>query len=294
MTTAKKLGVTKLSSAAPALQKPLVLLRGLGRTSAFWLDFPRYLSEKANVVMIDLPGGGQSPSLLGRGSIDDLAGDVFFTLEQEGLLGSHLLGISLGGMVAATVAHLAERRSPNRNNAVGSLIIVNSSARYTKQKRIAPVALVKMFWQLLKPRLYHRNFSNYLVSKNCLALHPQLPEVWDGLWRAEKIRKLPVFRQLLAAAKFLGEQVYREMQTPVLFLASEQDDLVSWTNSIALWHTVKGAQLKTYKVAGHDLTTELPGKVAADILTFCLQNETVKEQGFDGQNSIEFSKHVFT
>lgn len=294
MTTAKKLGVTKLSSPAASLQKPLVLLRGLGRTSAFWLDFPRYLSEKANVIMIDLPGGGQSPSLLGRGSIDALASDVLFTLEQEGLRGSHLLGISLGGMVAATAAHQAERLSQNRNNAFASLIIINSSARYTKQKRIAPVALVRMLWQILKPRLQHRRFANYLISKTYLESHPQLPEVWDGLWRAEKIRKLPVIRQLLAAAKFFGDRVYSDIHTPTLFLASEKDDLVSWANSVSLWQTVRGAQLKTYQNAGHDLPTEFPDKVAADVLHFCLQNEKAEDKISGLTEPSEILKNAFT
>lgn len=250
---------------------PVVLMRGLGRSSAFWLDFPKVLSEYATVHMVDLLGSGRSPSRFGRGSIPAFARDVVETLKREGLLPCHLVGISLGGMVAAEVtAQLGEHRhffnSPSEN--IVSLGIIASSARFTKQKRIAREALVRMLVALRKKVPQHSEFARYLVSQQCLERSPHLPSVWDSLWKSEGVSKLATLRQLLSAALFDGRQTLSRVTQPTLVMTSVDDGLVSWTNTPRIWETIPQAEMCLLHGLGHDLPTEDPQRIANLLVNF--------------------------
>ncbi len=86
----------------------IVLLHGVGLDRTIWdLVAPRLVDAGYEVVTPDLRGHGRSPRIPeGRIELDDLAADV------EPLLGSaaHLVGFSLGGLVALRVAQRAPAR----------------------------------------------------------------------------------------------------------------------------------------------------------------------------------------
>ena len=77
-----KLGyrIFRFQGAGPAPNFPVVLLRGLGRSSGFWLEFTEKLSAHYEVICLDLFGTGLSDSNWGRGSITQFANDVEYTL----------------------------------------------------------------------------------------------------------------------------------------------------------------------------------------------------------------------
>jgi pimeloyl-ACP methyl ester carboxylesterase len=130
------------------LQFPVVLVRGLGRSSGFWLEFIDALTPWAKVVAVDLRGTGLSPSKTGLGSIEALAADLVLTLRKEKLLPCHLVGISLGGMVCAQAAAMlaadegasGSGSNISQNNVV-SLSMLASSARFTGERRLVTPSL---------------------------------------------------------------------------------------------------------------------------------------------------------
>lgn len=144
MTEPVKLGyrIFRFRGAGVAPKFPVVLLRGLGRSSGFWLEFTEKLSEHHEVICLDLLGTGLSRSNLGRGRIAAFADDVIFTLNQLGHSKVNLVGISLGGMVALEVAA--------RSDLVSRLAVLASSSKGGQGGRIKPAALIKLLWSLRK------------------------------------------------------------------------------------------------------------------------------------------------
>ncbi len=83
---------------------PLLLIHGFPMHSEVWDEFSALLSNHFRVLLVDLPGFGKSPSLHDNFTIDQVARVVLDTLEP--LISDRVVvvGHSLGGYVALSMA----------------------------------------------------------------------------------------------------------------------------------------------------------------------------------------------
>ena len=81
----------------------VVLLHSLGSSAHMWREQIAALKDRFTVVAPDCRGHGQS-SAKGEISMAALAADVKGLLDDLGLARAHLVGISMGGIVALLVA----------------------------------------------------------------------------------------------------------------------------------------------------------------------------------------------
>src|SRR5437867_3114573 len=81
---------------------PLVLVHGVTHRRQAWYPVLDELAEQREVVLVDLPGHGQSPPFVTHGlSVKDaLRRDFEGFLDELGLDDPHIAGNSLGGLVA--------------------------------------------------------------------------------------------------------------------------------------------------------------------------------------------------
>ncbi len=91
---------------------PLLLLHGIGHRREAWGSVPDRLAERHDVIAIDLPGFGRSPKPLrpDTGRVESLAEQVARWLPTVGVERPHVVGNSLGGIIAlhlATLGHAA-------------------------------------------------------------------------------------------------------------------------------------------------------------------------------------------
>ncbi len=94
--------------------KPLLLVHGLGGSIRSWDTIADALAQHREVIIIDLPGHGQTPAAADSGTFDGLARSLDQWLEAENLAGVDMVGSSLGarlvlemvrrGRAGATVA----------------------------------------------------------------------------------------------------------------------------------------------------------------------------------------------
>jgi pimeloyl-[acyl-carrier protein] methyl ester esterase len=100
---------------------PLVLLHGWGWNSAIWEPLVPALSQYYQLVMIDLPGYGQSPLEITDYSYASIAKLILEVVPEK----AHWLGWSLGGMLAFWIAI-------NYPEKVEKLITVSASPRFVE------------------------------------------------------------------------------------------------------------------------------------------------------------------
>src|SRR6266581_1028027 len=84
---------------------PLVLLHGVGHRRQAWGAVLDRLTPHRDVIMVDLPGHGESPPLEeGLPIVDALLGPVTALLGDLGVAHPHVAGNSLGGRLALEAA----------------------------------------------------------------------------------------------------------------------------------------------------------------------------------------------
>ena len=83
---------------------PLLLIHGLGSSSRDWELQVSHFAQNFQVITMDLRGHGKSSKAPGPYSMDLFARDTASLLEALDCFPAHILGISLGGMVAFQLA----------------------------------------------------------------------------------------------------------------------------------------------------------------------------------------------
>jgi len=83
---------------------PLVLLHGIGGTSAAWQPVTGLVNADREILAFDLPGHGESPLDMARGMASQAADGIFDCLDAAGIGRVHVCGHSLGGAVACVMA----------------------------------------------------------------------------------------------------------------------------------------------------------------------------------------------
>lgn len=83
---------------------PVVLLHGLGTDRRIWLYQVPVLCARVPTILVDLRGHGRSSAPEAEWTIADMARDVVRLLRYLGAERAHLVGLSMGGMVAQQLA----------------------------------------------------------------------------------------------------------------------------------------------------------------------------------------------
>jgi pimeloyl-ACP methyl ester carboxylesterase len=78
---------------------PIVLLHGIGLTRRMW-DGVAALADRFELLSCDLPGHGETVAPGAPYEIDDLSEQLAAVLTVSGIERAHIVGTSLGGMVA--------------------------------------------------------------------------------------------------------------------------------------------------------------------------------------------------
>lgn len=98
---------------------PVVLIHGLGSSARDWEQQLPALADYYRVLTYDVRGHGQSSKPRGPYSVAQFAKDLALLLERLEHRPAHVVGISMGGMIAFQLA-------VDRPDLVRSLVIVNS------------------------------------------------------------------------------------------------------------------------------------------------------------------------
>jgi 3-oxoadipate enol-lactonase len=240
---------------------PLVLLRGLGRSSRYWLGFSEQLADLGlQVIEVDNPGFGRSAKLPMPLSVDGIAEAVIDAIAPYQLERPIIAGISLGGMIAAAVA-----AAPSVNAA--GLIMMASSSRESGWRRVRLGSLFASARVTLARRDRHRALAPYLVTDATLAAQPDLLATWDKMVVAEPPTLWAATHQITAGARFRITDYLDRLPTPRLVVVGDSDRMVPPSNSLKLASLLE-AEFHLIRDAGHEIATDQPEELAQLIAQF--------------------------
>lgn len=114
----------------PKGRAPLVFLHALGLDLTWWGDQIADFGRDHDVIALDLPGHGLSGGFDGPPTFDEMARSVAGVLTQVDAGSVHLVGLSVGGMIAQTLTIVRPER-------VRSLSLVATSCTFPDAARQA-------------------------------------------------------------------------------------------------------------------------------------------------------------
>ncbi len=228
---------------------PLVLIHGLGYARWGWEPVANALAERYEIILIDNRGIGESDAPPGVYSAAEMAEDVVRVLDEAGLEKAHVVGTSLGGMIAQELALTKPER-------VGKLVLVCTTPG---GENAAPMP-GKTVRLLARAPMLEREVAMRKFVGNALASDPPDAIVERILaHRLETDQPLSAWlSQAAAGMTFDAWDRLPEVRMPTLVLHGTADVVVDPANAELLAARIPGAQLELFPGCGHLLFWEEP------------------------------------
>lgn len=238
----------------------LLLIHGAGGSTRTWKKQMADLGAEYNLLVIDLPGHGQSKHKVIKEKVYDfeiISNKVWEVVDHLKIANVHLLGVSLGAIIALKMRIL-------RPLNVASVVLAGAIVRLDTKMRIVASLSLKMAEVFGFERLY--KFVAWLVlpKRN----HKRSREIFI---RESKHLTSAEFRRWTAMyGKCLNDtlrQIYNAVsEIPTVLIMGEQDHF--FLKQAKMYETIhKNVQLKIVERCGHIVNLEK----AERFNTLCLQ-----------------------
>jgi 3-oxoadipate enol-lactonase len=221
---------------------PIIFLHGVGSDKSVWHPQLDHFGKTRRAIAFDYPGYGDSdPAPVGT-TRDDYAAAIHSAMEALTVTQAHICGLSLGGVVAIAIHHLAPERC-------ASLILADSFAFHPDGRAIyeRSVAGSRDLPAMAEARV------------DVLLAQPADPEV-----RREVVETMsridPAGYRIGAEAVWLADQRDRAgaIRVPTLVLCGTDDKITPPDLSDELAGLVPGSRIEMIQNAGHLTNLEQP------------------------------------
>ncbi len=245
----------------------VLLVMGLGARAADWgTRFPAALAERYRVVRFDNRGVGRSPRAPAGYSLSDLAGDAVAVLDAVGADRAHVIGISMGGMIAQLVA----LEHPAR---VARLVLIATHHGGPGVERSHPDALrlfdpATLFANAGNPEAAMRHAIGVITAPGFVERAPELVAELVANARRAPTHPAVFFAQFQAILASDRSERVRAITAPTLVVHGSEDKLIRPSSGRVLAEKIPGARLVMLEDCGHMPMHEHPEALAAHVLEF--------------------------
>ena len=241
---------------APAV----VMVHGYSADKDVWVRFARHFTDRHRVVIVDLAGHGETafdPAL--KYDTTSQAARVLKAMDSLGIAKAHVVGNSMGGFIAARLAHDHPDRllsatlmdaagvTPPRPSVMGELLAKGDNPFLFSDRdgfrRFYPMTMAKAPWV--------PGMTLDWMADQYIARRPQLDRIFHDF------HNTGLLDGQLAA-----------IRVPTLVMWGAQDQLVSPTAAGVWCPGIPSCRRVTYPDLGHMPMVEDPARSAADVLQF--------------------------
>lgn len=235
----------------------VVLVHGLGNDLHLWDALAPELARRHRVVRYDVRGFGGSDKPAGPYTLAGFAADLAGLLDALAIDRVHVLGLSMGGVIAQRLALDFPQR-------VRSLVLVSTSSEVGANARAA--------WHRLADAIEARGFDARSADAS-RAFAPEFaerhPDVVAAAGRANAANDP---RAYAAAARASGDFAWTDelgaIDAPVLIVQGLDDRLTPPGGSVKMARALRRARLLMLEGTGHNVQIERPEALAHAALGF--------------------------
>lgn len=238
---------------------PVLLIHGLGYGRWGWGPLVERLATRFRVVTFDNRGIGGSSKPEGPYTASEMASDALAVLDAAGLERAHVVGTSLGGMIAQelTLAH------PERVNR----LVLLSTTPGAPDGYPMPSETVRLLdeAQDMDPTEALRRFVVNALGERP---DPDLTETILELRRANPPDPVGWAGQAAAGTTYAGEGRARRIGVPTLVVTGTDDRVVDPRNSDLLGEMIPRAEVHRVEGGGHLVFWDHPDQTCDLLVDF--------------------------
>jgi len=240
---------------------PLLLIQGLGYARWGWKPVVPALARSFEVLTFDNRGIGESDAPVGPYTATQMAADAAQVLDEAGLQRAHVVGTSLGGMIAQELAHAHPER-------VDRLVLA-----CTTSGGPAAYPMPEQTIELLQkaPTLPAAEALRGFVV-NALEPDPR-PELVERILEHRHSNPQDPLAWAFQAAAAVGFDRYEDASSlalPTLVQHGDGDVVVDPRNSELLVQLIPDARLELYPGCGHLFFWQAPERFVHELEEFLL------------------------
>ena len=234
---------------------PVVLLHGLGTDRRMWLYQVPALCARLPTILVDLRGHGRSSAPAGAWTVADMARDVVRLLRYLGAERAHLVGLSMGGMVAQQFAL-------DYPYATASLVLADTICGVPADGKATAVEALRF--------IESHSMAEVAKTRISTAFTDAVDPVMRGhLIEAVALNDKDAYeRAARAAFGFSLCTRLDEIAVPTLVVVGEGDRTFPMAWMEALAERIRGARLVRIAGAGHISNMERPQEFTRALLEF--------------------------
>jgi len=245
---------------------PVLLIMGLGWTSAMWHRTRPILAERCRTVALDNRGVGRSDVPPGPYSIALMASDAAAVLDAAGIERAYIFGVSMGGMIAQEFA----LQYPQR---IDALLLGCTAAGGPYAVQPDSEVLQMLFRRGLSP-------DEFAESMNPFIYHSSTPRERIEEDMAVRRQWYPSDSGFTAQLQgILGWEAYSrlpQIAARTLVVHGDCDRLIPPANGDLIAKRIRRARFVLIPNAGHIFSTDQPPATHREVLEFL---------AFDGASS---------
>jgi len=238
---------------------PILFIPGLGATCDVWRPAAP-LADSFNLIYSDNRGIGQSIPKRPATSLSCFTSDMVELLDFLQLDRAHVIGMSLGGIVA-------QRFAIDHPSRVDRLVLISSAHRTTPYLKgvssLLAMALRKMPWEFFVRTVEVLGTAPQFIDANPQEFERRIGERSDCRGCRDAVA-----RQLQCLADDGGETDVARIAAPTLVLAGEHDALIPSTYARQMAGEISDARFELIKETGHNPLAERPLEVIERIARF--------------------------
>lgn len=198
---------------------PLVLLHGFLESSEIWEDFQNKLSEKRQVVCVDLPGHGRSGCIDKIHTMKEMALTVNAVLDELVIEKAFFVGHSMGGYVNLEFQNIFPTIPTG-------LALINSTPKADSQERRINRDRATQLVSKNKRAFVNMAISNLLTPENNKRFKPQVDELKHRALNFPKEGIIAALQGMKIRADH--SQLLAGLKYPKYFMAGEKDPILNY------------------------------------------------------------------
>ncbi|MDO8611922.1 MAG: alpha/beta fold hydrolase [Dehalococcoidia bacterium] len=242
---------------------PIVFAHGLTFDRHMWDHQVETLSSRYRCIAYDFLGHGGSPVGPEGYSLEDEAENLHALMAQWGASPAHVVGLSMGGMVALRLA-LAHPQD------VRSLTILDASAEEELPERRPLYEQLAATAKAQGPQTVADPVAGFMFSRGFVQSQPEKVEAYKRGFEGMDMEGLERATQAVTRRTNVLDRI-PQITVPALVLVGSEDIATTPDKAQRIAEGIPGARLETVAGSGHMTPVEQPERISDLLSAFLAQ-----------------------